>query len=203
MAAAAYNKAVPYSTPPGWVQVGPPYVDDRHTGYFARLYRRVAPPVEWVLAYAGTDDWPNWRTNFTQGFGYGGIEYEIALEDAEDAINNRVPPGEPLRFVGHSLGGGLATAAAAVYHRRATTFNAAGVHDYTVQMHGANLININRLVDAYRIQGEVLSTIQDSSSVLGLLMPDGDGTPYWLPATSSDPIRRHFMDDVLAGFDKL
>ncbi|HUE74782.1 MAG TPA: hypothetical protein VMP01_28190 [Pirellulaceae bacterium] len=139
----------------------------------------------------------------SQGLGWGGIEYQIALEHAKDAIDN-LPPGAQLRFVGHSLGGGLATAAAAVYNRPATTFNAAGVHEDTVHRRGKNLINIDQIVDAYRVQGEILSTLQDSNiSMVGLLMPDGNGTPYWLPATASDPISRHFMTDVLAGFDKM
>jgi hypothetical protein len=55
---------------------------------------------------------------------------------------------------------------------------------------------------AYRVQGELLSTIQDSRrSVIGLLMPDGNGTNYWLPASAFDPLARHYMTDVIDGFD--
>jgi len=108
-----------------------------------------------------------------------------------------------LRFVGHSLGGGMATAAAAIHQRRATTFNAAGVHPWTVHAHNATLNNIDHLVDAYRVQGEILSTLQDSRSIIGFLMPNGNGIAYWLPPTANNPIGRHYMQDVLDGFDKM
>ena len=89
-------------------------------------------------------------------------------------------PGKDIRFVGHSLGGGLASAASAVHREQATTFNAAGVNSNSVTPFGGSLAGLDQLVDAFRIQGEFLSTFQDSPSVVGLLMPDSNGTAYYL-----------------------
>ena len=69
-------------------------------------------------------------------------------------------------------------------HRKpATTFNAAGVDSNSVTPFGGSLAGLEQLVSAFRIQGEFLSTFQDSSSVVGLLMPDSNGTPYYLDGT--------------------
>ena len=125
-------------------------------------------------------------------------------------MNNHRP--QKIHLVGHSLGGGLASAAALVHNLRATTFNAAGVHSDTVGRHGGSLNNAKQLINAFRDQGEILSTLQDGSfslrsllapttSGVGVAMPNGVGTNYWLPGTSWDPISRHLMDDVIQGLD--
>jgi hypothetical protein len=201
LAAAAYKTDEPVPVPVDWEDVLE-FDDPRHTGYFARLFvNRVTQ--ERVLAYAGTDDWPNWWTNFTQATGQGGIEYDIGMEHAQQVVDG-LPPGAELRFVGHSLGGGMATLAAAIHQRRATTFNAAGVHSYTVFHHRADFSDIDQRVDAYRVKGEVLSTLQDARrSFVGVLVPNGNGKDYWLPPTALDPVGRHYMADVLAGFDRM
>jgi pimeloyl-ACP methyl ester carboxylesterase len=80
-----------------------------------------------------------------------------------------------LRFVGHSLGGGLATAAALHTNRAAMTFNAAGVNPLTTDISAAA-----GLITNYRVRGEALSTLQDSI-LLGWLLPNSSqGTTYWL-----------------------
>jgi hypothetical protein len=65
-----------------------------------------------------------------------------------------------------------------------------------------NLNNINQLIDACCVQGEFLSTLQDSMSIVGMLMPDSNGTSYWIKA---DPAmnfaNRHKMGAVLDGLN--
>lgn len=72
--------------------------------------------------------------------------------------------GENVIFVGHSLGGGLATAASVVHSKTASTFNAAGVNEHTVAGHdlsmATHLVNacgfvVNRL-QHYRIMVALL-----------------------------------------------
>jgi hypothetical protein len=176
----------------------------RHTdnpGYRALLYENSSG--EFVLTFAGTDDglteipWYDWQANFLQGILGGGSQYRHAIQDAANALNKY---GRPIRFVGHSLGGGLASAAAITHGQNATTFNAAGLNPLTT---GGGLDRAQELIDAYRVQGEVLSTLQDSWSLLGLVMPSSVGTPYYLPATAPHMIARHYMADVLAGIAKM
>lgn len=84
-----------------------------------------------VLVFAGTDpgSWANWKANFAQAFGFKSAQYEMGIKLATDlqaAYGN-------IRFTGHSLGGGIASAAAIITGGSATTFNAAGVHDNTLR----------------------------------------------------------------------
>jgi hypothetical protein len=105
----------------------------------------------------------------------------------------------------------LASAAAIVYNRPATTFNAAGVNPSFVAQFNANLGQANQLIDAYRVQGDILSTLQDLDPILaealissddpllmlmgaaGEVMPNGVGKPLWLPGHSFSPLTRHLM----------
>jgi RHS repeat-associated protein len=185
---------------PGWTR-HKIYEHAGSPGYRASLYE--SSSGEFVLAYAGTDDgltevpWWDWLANLSQAMvGYSSQHYH-ALRDAKSALERF---GVPIRFVGHSLGGGLASAAAIAHGQRATTFNAAGLHSRTT---GRGIEGADQLIDAYRVRGEVLSTLQDSWAALGWVMPNSIGTVYYLPATSSDMISRHFMADVLSGLARM
>jgi type VI secretion system secreted protein VgrG len=70
------------------------------------------------------------RTNGAPN-GYYVRAQEISKKIAVQQLNNPVPPITS-EFVGHSLGGGLASAAAAATGAPATTFNAAGLNPNTV-----------------------------------------------------------------------
>ncbi|WP_420933670.1 toxin TcdB middle/N-terminal domain-containing protein [Alteromonas sp. A081] len=82
-----------------------------------------------VLAFAGTNGASDWIANIRQAFGLESAQYTQAMVQAQAvhaATNGNV------QFVGHSLGGGLASASAIVTGGRATVFNAAGVNSRTV-----------------------------------------------------------------------
>lgn len=70
--------------------------------------------------------------------------------------------GVSVDYAGHSLGGGLATAAVAVSGERAVTINAAPLHPMTAQRFanqnsGVELHDPNPRITAYQVQGELLS----------------------------------------------
>ena len=200
----------------GWQQVVPP-VTDPGTGFNARLYRRNG---ETVLAFAGTGEpfLADWQANFEQAFLGTTAQYEQAMHLVQNLQNQGMQID---RFVGHSTGGGMASAAAVVYNLPATTFNAAGVNPFFVAQYGANLANANQLIDAYRVQGDILSTLQDLNPALvesllfsgdpiltlmgvtGEAMPDGVGKALWLPGHSFDPFTRHRMSAVLRGMQEM
>lgn len=82
-----------------------------------------------VLAFAGTNGASDWIANIRQAFGLESAQYTQAMVQAQAvhaATNGNV------QFVGHSLGGGLASASAIVTGGSATVFNAAGVNSRTV-----------------------------------------------------------------------
>ena len=70
--------------------------------------------------------------------------------------------GIDVDYTGHSLGGGIATAAVAVSGERAVTINAAPLHPMTAQRFasqnpGVELHDPNPRITAYQVQGELLS----------------------------------------------
>jgi hypothetical protein len=154
-----------------------------------------------VISFAGTADWGDWKTNFAQGLGLESEQYKKAIAIAHKAkqkfgANN-------VELVGHSLGGGLAAAAAMVNDIKATTFNAAGVHGATLLRYGRDFRNEDELITLFRVRGEVLTTLENRWSQLGFIMPDSNGTEYVLPARLRGPITRHSMSEVLYGLDEL
>jgi hypothetical protein len=167
---------------------------DPKSGFRATLFVH-KDTGEAVLAFAGTDDLLDGVVDFNQGFGWKTQQYELANTLA---YNYQLQYGSKLRLTGHSLGGGLATSAAAVYKIPTVTFNAAGVAWATLSRYGGTLKNANRYVDNYRVWGEPLSTIQNS---VGLVMPDSTGKQYVLHGSSWLPILNngHIMSEVLLG----
>ena len=161
---------------------------DNTIGYNATIYRNY-DRNELVMVYEGTITIEDWANNIAQGFGvFGqGGQYLTAKSDALFARSQARAEGLTLRFVGHSLGGGLATAAALHVGAEATTFNAAGINPLNTDRTMAN-----ELVTNYRVRGEALTTLQDSM-MFGWLMPNSSrGDTFWLtPEADDDPVFRH------------
>lgn len=120
-----------------------------------------------VLSYKGTDvtspvDWAN---NFTQGVGQPTDFYNRAMDLAIEV--NRATDGR-FEITGHSLGGGMATAASAVTGAPATTFNSAGLHDETARAYLAQSnrepFDVDSRITAYHVDGDVLTGIQQAAS---------------------------------------
>lgn len=120
-----------------------------------------------VLSYKGTDvtspvDWAN---NFTQGVGQPTDFYNRAMDLAIEV--NRATDGR-FEITGHSLGGGMATAASAVTGANATTFNSAGLHDETARAYLAQSnrepFDVDSRITAYHVDGDVLTGIQQAAS---------------------------------------
>lgn len=82
------------------------------------------------------------------------------------AIASKLEMTQPgnVDFVGHSLGGGLASSAAAVSGAPATTFNAAGLNDKTLAE--AGFVSKPDNINAYTVKGDILSSLQDNTSVV-------------------------------------
>ena len=228
--------------PPGWINESnnPAYLrshgmDRSHltgTGdYQAQIYRpdpavygdnpRFGPTV----AFRGTTNFmgADMGANIGQATGYGSEYYSRA--EAIGAVNRATGGG--VTYTGHSLGGGLASAASQRSGGPAYTFNAAGLNRGTIYRPSGNGSQIR----AYRVDGEVLTGAQEPgwrtalvspfAALAGTLFspktalvspfaalagrflsPKAAGIPHELPATSFDPVSRHNWSDVMKGIEQ-
>ncbi len=164
-----------------------------------------------IVAFKGTASKEDWTNNFQQGLNLESKYYKQAVE-----IGKKLEKTDAnVEFVGHSLGGGTASAAAQASGKNATTYNAAGLHKKTVTRYGGKVHDTD--VQAFRVKDELLTGIQEpgwkslaagfgvggvkgAAAVAGLgwLMPNALGTPIEIPKISMNPLKGHYMDDVLA-----
>ena len=130
-----------------------------------------------MLSVRGTELSPtsqlmvDWIVNLTQGLNGDDESYEagILLTWALNSMDFMKAPGFSL--TGHSMGGGIASAASIVNNVPAVVFNAAGVHEKSiVQDDGSaiipggvapNFLNANKLISHFYV------AMQDDGSVLG------------------------------------
>lgn len=212
--------------PTGWVRMGdeevraagidPALLHDTKSGFDASFYRDASGHV--ALVYAGTDEGQDWKHNFGQGLGLKDAQYDQAIAMAREA---KLAFGDRLVLSGQSLGGGLAAAAAMVNEVPAVTFNAAGVHDNTVERYGVDAAAAKRqadlgLVRHYVVENEILTHLQEDAFPLNLAMPDAPGARIDLP--DPDPLTtferllpwknlphrvdNHYIEAVMEAMDK-
>ena len=102
--------------------------------------------------------------------------------DLAKTITNNTDPID-VETTGHSLGGGLASAATAVTGTKGYTFNAAGLHTNTVkrppyEVSGAAMREQGALIDAYRSTSDPLNNAQKASLLTrGIILPKALGVP--------------------------
>jgi hypothetical protein len=100
--------------------------------------------------------------NIPQGLGRRTDYYDRAMDTASLL---KQQPGFKFEITGHSLAGGMASAAAAVTGVETTTFNAAGLHPNTAKRyateHGLTVYNTQDTVKAYQVGGEMLTDGQE------------------------------------------
>ncbi len=150
------------------------------SGLSAGLYREYVTG-KFIITFAGTQDTTDWYTNFCQAFNLSGsLQYSEAITIGNCFSGNNSHFNSSNTYItGHSLGGGLASAASIVSGFHAYTFNAAGLHHDTVDNH-PNLANANQLIDSYRVDYDILSWGQWISSWLYYMfdiIPSAIGTP--------------------------
>ena len=125
------------------------------------------PDAQPVLSFRGSVTQEDWTNNALQGLGQEAPHYSRAMELATAV--NRTTGGE-FEVTGHSLGGGLASAAAAVTGVDATLFNAAGLHASTaarfIEAQGGTVFDIDSTTTTWQVQGDVLTEVQASAAEL-------------------------------------
>lgn len=147
-------------------------LEDKNTDFSATVFRRMKNgKPEYVVSYRGTQGeltGPNWRENGKQATGQinptsTDSSYVKAMNLAYMAQAGAKQQGATLSFVGHSLGGGMASAAAVATGLPANTYNAAGLHANTTP-HGYPDPPAD--VEAYYTPTDFLSATQDHRKIM-------------------------------------
>ncbi len=182
------------------IPIHPSMLHDPKTGFDAAIFQNEAG--QYVVAFRGTDTWSpgegsDLNANLGQGAGFQTEQYQQAMELAELAMDT-FQDGN-VAFTGHSLGGGLASAAMLKVDAPGMTFNAAGLSDNTLREMGLNPNAIRREVAdsgqirRYNVEGDLLTGLQQGLPGING-MPDAVGHELRVAApegTSVNPITRH------------
>ena len=173
------------------------------TGFYSALFRN-NESGELTWAIRGTDDdfsfalGGDGRTNAGQLGGFETAHYNQAVRTGGQIAAQL---GGNVSFTGHSLGGGLATAAGLVHNTNVTTFNTAGVHRNTIGRFNTDFSEANNLINNYMVFGDVLTYGQLGLSAFRTFIGSRRYTPQAVgninilkPDEFSDPLTLQGMD---------
>ena len=203
-------------------------LDDAAENFHVEVYKSKIDG-SMVMSFKGTNGLKDWGHNLKQGTGGDSYQYERAMKLAQ---RYKKVYGNNLQFAGHSLGGGLASAAAAVTGLPAYTYNSAGLHPNTPKDFGGSLEIASKVTKSWHVKGEILTMSQNNlGKLLPILavapgvgtagaafiaslmvytalkgnygMPDAAGELKKLPAVhGGGPIARHGIDHVIDGIEQ-
>jgi type VI secretion system secreted protein VgrG len=184
-------------------------------GFEAGLYRS-ALDGSVMLVYRGTEilSPADWITNLAQGLGIPTAQYSQAGQLANAVYDVY---GDSLHLVGHSLGGGLATAGYAATGAPTSSFNSAGLHWVTALTSTASGW-LNRFefgggagggIQAFQVDGEILTWGQEELRGVNALAADAWGERRELdklPGDDEDTLgargKRHGSDYIICSLEQ-
>ncbi|ELQ9310795.1 phospholipase [Serratia marcescens] len=105
---------------------------------------------------SGIKNVKDWTNNGAQAAGFNSAYYESAVK-----LGDKISKFSNIDITGHSLGGGMASAASMASGKPAWTFNAAGLNPGTVEKYGATVMGTAKDIQAYRVDGELLTSLQE------------------------------------------
>jgi len=142
-----------------------PFVDTK-SGFEFGLFKDEEGLIVAFRGTGGNGVLSDWITNIKQAFGFPTEQFNLAVSLASQ-VSAAIPTGSSLLFVGHSLGGGLASAAALATHRHAVTFNASGLSSGTIKRFDLDPSRANGLITAFHTAGDILTFLQDATPLPG------------------------------------
>lgn len=167
------------------------------TGFDAGIYQN--DQGQYVVAFRGTDNWvpgeaSDLDDNLGQGLGFESGQYQDAI--ALGKVAEQVFGDGNVAFTGHSLGGGLASAAALATDASGVTFNASGLSDQTLESLGFNPNEVREQaaddgqLRRYVVNGDPLTFGQQNLPLLS--PPNAVGHELRVdPASPDNPIGLH------------
>ncbi len=214
----------------GALGLSPQDLTSTQSAFTARVYvRGTGADAEFVVAFRGsTSALSDWGNSLRQAAGLSSDHYSRALQIGQKIARSG---NQNVTITGHSLGGGLASAAAIASGRSASTFNASGLSNATIAqataIRNANGGGAAGAVSAFYVRGEILSALQDggdrvAGALIGSLFrapfqgaamldaPEAYGTRIALNSQRPDnkawyqdnPVARHQIDWVIASLGR-
>jgi len=151
---------------------------------------------ELVAVYRGSDEMKDFTsTNLPQAFGTDLGQY-TKLNEQLNAIKALADTlhAKTITATGHSLGGGMAVAAASTkYVSSAVVFNPAGVHKDTYTAIGGDVNIVQNKVKSYSSRGDLLTNFQD---MLNFMLPTAVGERYVIEGGGA-----HGIEAMLSAFE--
>ena len=208
------KKIPPPNAPDGWKQLSDEEVKDKKilglppgemynkdTGFKASVYvSEFEGKKKYVVAFAGTEGFfdRDMVANIRQGAAFETAQYTQAMKIGNQ-VSRALGP-ENVEFTGHSLGGGLASAAKIVsdtnkVETKASTFNSAGLSLKTCARQGISpkeFLERTENINAYYSKSDPLSIGQDSVLSLGINKAIGARHPV-----SITPEHQHSWNELL------
>lgn len=154
--------------------MAPPNSDFRAALYRSQLDGDAKP----IIVFRGTTSGEDWKNNVVQGAGFESDYYTRALNIGQK-LGRATEEEGGFETAGHSLGGGLASAVSAKEHVRGDTFNAAGVSENTLHRVKASRADGAGLVNAYHVDGEALTALQDRDNQRAAVVASGAVVGPW------------------------
>ncbi|MBD1557002.1 phospholipase [Vibrio sp. S9_S30] len=148
---------------------------DPDSNYRAQVYMPdkdvFGPDAKPTVVFRGTEGKTDWlKANVPQGIGKGSSYHEKAVKIGQILSKN----GDSVEFSGHSLGGGLASAASKSAKMPAITFNSAGLHKKTLPKYGidSSKQGTDTAIIGYRLNDEILTYVQEDMFLTKRFFPD-------------------------------
>lgn len=153
----------------------------------------------------------DWKNNGAQGLGLESDYYRRAVSMGEQLAKS----GQKIDIAGHSLGGGLASATSMASGMAGWTFNASGLNSGTVEKYGGSILGSTDNIQAYRVEGELLTRTQEvnvwedfkmvkghvpaliAKEEISAIMPNAAGIAHDLPGGMGSAFDRHGIDQAI------
>jgi hypothetical protein len=148
-------------------------------GYYPELYKmngNVFGEERYVLAFRGTQGVKDGKADILQAFGEETDQYTRAIQTAQKL---KKILGNNLDIAGHSMGGGMATAAGIVTGSPVYAIDPAGVHPATLERFGRKYTrdSADEYVQNFVAKDEILDAVQQSNVQRAILAGISTLTP--------------------------